>query len=481
MIPSLVSFRCDGDERIGAGHVARCVQLAKAFRSGGSDVVFEGAFSGMPAALLETSGFPARPVRESAAGQNAEAVIVDSYVIGDREIEQMSRDRPTAVICDGARAPGATAVLSYHLGELATDPGTVAIVGVDYAPVSPELLTARRNRDFDRALVTMGGGRAGAEAISTAVRALRDIGGLEIFVATGVALPMDLLGPDLEHGAVRGLGDHLAWADVAVAAGGTTAYDLACAGVPAVLVSLANNQLPIVRALGRAGTALPVGAEAVAPTFAATIGRLQAPDCRTRLARTGPRLVDGYGAFRARDALAAALSARSVPQILRYRPATMADADRLLAWRNEPSVREWSRSTAEVDRQEHLHWLRSTLDDRRRTLLLVQSEGEPVGMARFDRAGNGAEISVTVDRSTRGAGVGAQMIRETSELLLAAFPELCRVTAEIHAANARSLRAFERAGFTECGGGGNAPQWRSFALDRAMLRATCGRWLEDRR
>lgn len=483
MIPSQLAFRCDGDDRIGAGHVARCLQLARAFAAGGADVVFTGSFGGTARALLEAAGFPTRTAPEARSGELARsAVIVDSYSIAHADIEQMSRERPTAVICDAAHAPRATAALSYHLEPIETEPGTVAVMGVDYAPVSPEFLAGRRSRGFGRALVSMGGGNAGRAAIGAAVQALREIGGLEIFVAAADPVPAGLAGPDLAQGAVRGLGERAAWADVAVAAGGTTAYDLACAGIPAVLVALADNQRPIVRTLGRAGVALPLSGEPAAPAFHASVSWLTDADLRARLASAGPALVDGYGAFRARDAIAAAFSGRALPPILRYRPATREDADLLLRWRNEPSVREWSRSTAEIDSADHLRWLgRAVAGPGRQTLFVVERGGSPAGTVRFARAGDCAEISVTIDPSTRGAGVGKRAVREASELMLATFPDLRAVTAEIHEANASSLRAFGRAGFSRIAPRPEAAGWESFVIDRPMLRATAGRSLEGPR
>ena len=53
--------------------------------------------------------------------------------------------------------------------------------------------------------------------------------------------------------------DLIAGSDVAVSAAGFTPYELACAGVPAVVVSVADNQVPVARALDRAGVAIGSG------------------------------------------------------------------------------------------------------------------------------------------------------------------------------------------------------------------------------
>jgi spore coat polysaccharide biosynthesis predicted glycosyltransferase SpsG/RimJ/RimL family protein N-acetyltransferase len=469
MIPATVAFRCDGDDRIGAGHVARCLQLAKAFAAGGAEVVFAGSFGGVARTLVAEAGFPTAQAMASGTTAGAAAVVVDSYEITDAEIERMSRRQPTAVICDGPRAPRATAALSYHLDPLDVDGGTIAVAGVDYAPVAPGFVAARRNRGLERALVTMGGGSAGGEARREAVLALRELGSLEIFVATAEPVADDIAGPDLSQGTVRGLDDRAAWADVAVAAGGTTAYDLACAGVPAVLVALADNQRPIVRTLGQAGVAI-AGAGGTSGLRAAA-GALADAGVRAEVAAAGPALVDGYGSFRARDAIAAALAGSPLPPVLRYRPATTGDADLLLAWRNDESVRHWSRSTEAIEEAQHQRWLRRTLDSPlERTLFVVERDGRPVGTVRFDHATDHAEISVTIAPAARGTGVGARAIRESSELALAAFPGVHAVTAAVHEDNAGSLRAFARAGFRDAEPAGDRTPWRSLAIDRALVR-----------
>ena len=152
------------------------------------------------------------------------------------------------------------------------------------------LTAARRPRDLATALVTAGGGDAGRDVAREAAEQLLVLApSIEIFVAA----PGD---PIVEHERVTwamtrgGLAERIRWADVAVSAAGSTPYDLACAGVPMALRAFADNQRPILRAFLDAGLAV------------ADVAGLGDATARDAIAAIGPRHVDGYGAFRARDA-----------------------------------------------------------------------------------------------------------------------------------------------------------------------------------
>lgn len=218
------------------------------------------------------------------------------------------------------------------------------------------------------------------------------------------------------------------------------------------LRAFADNQRPILRAFVDGGLAV------------ADVAGLGDAAGRAALAGAGPRHVDGYGAFRARDALRAAFAGGPAPRVVRYRPVTMQDAGLLLAWRNEPQVREMSFSSDPITPEEHRVWLTGVLADPNRTLLVAEHAGTPVGTLRFDRSADRALISVAAAPEARGRGLGTQMIAEATELQLAAHPQLAGVLAEVQARNLPSLKAFERAGYLPAAAG--APSDRGTTLVR---------------
>jgi spore coat polysaccharide biosynthesis predicted glycosyltransferase SpsG/RimJ/RimL family protein N-acetyltransferase len=429
----LVAFRCDGDDRSGAGHVSRCLQLARVFEAAGAETVFVGCFAGTAARLLESAGVtPVVP----AAGPGgippeADAVVLDSYELPFADIDALSVRVPTAALVDGERAPRATAVLSYHPGasrRLVAPEETRTVQGPEYAPVDPRFVAARRSRGFARALVTFGGRPADAPFLAAVTEALERAGRFEVDAGLGNA----------------GFHERVARADFAVSGAGVTPYELACAGVPAVLICLAENQKAVAEDFAASGLAVSAGDGHLLDEG---LARLADEPEREIIAAKGQATVDGYGAYRARDALEAAFAGRPPPRVLRYRPARREDSDLLLAWRNEPDVRAASRVTDPVTSEEHERWLSASLADPSRLLFVVEEDGDPAGTVRIDRKGRQAEISVTVTGNRRGAGVGSQAVREVGELVLAALPELDEILAEIRLANAGSRRAFERAGY----------------------------------
>ena len=125
---------------------------------------------------------------------------------------------------------------------------------------------------------------------------------------------------------------------------------------------------------------------------------------------------------------------------MKVRPATMADALDVLAWRNDPLTRAMSRNQAEVAEAEHLAWFGRALENPNLLLLIGEADGEKAGMVRLDFRAE-TEVSINVNPALRGRGYG-------QALLQAGVREAAgSVVAEIRDENVASRRLFERAGF----------------------------------
>jgi spore coat polysaccharide biosynthesis predicted glycosyltransferase SpsG len=93
----------------------------------------------------------------------------------------------------------------------------------------------------------------------------------------------------------------MAWADLAVAAGGSTCWELALMGLPMVLLVLADNQRAIAAGLEREGAAIDLGWHNLLESVHMTkvLGDLLNDPIRRRLmSDLGRKLVDGCGASR---------------------------------------------------------------------------------------------------------------------------------------------------------------------------------------
>ena len=118
----------------------------------------------------------------------------------------------------------------------------------------------------------------------------------------------------------------------------------------------------------------------------------------------------------------------------------MEDADLLLEWRNDPSTRAASHSVEVVEREDHIKWLASSLDNPNRRLRIVEEDETPVGTVRADLAGGVYELSWTVAPHARGRGIGKQTV--------ALFASELRdpIRAEVKEGNAASAAIAEFAG-----------------------------------
>jgi RimJ/RimL family protein N-acetyltransferase len=230
--------------------------------------------------------------------------------------------------------------------------------------------------------------------------------------------------------------------DVALAAAGTTTWELCRAGVPTVLVAAADNQVPIVEAVVAAGAAL--GEARLLPEAAGVAHHvtvlLADHDLRAGLADRARTLVDGRGPLR----VAAALRSRDVV----LRAAGADDEGLLLDWANDPDVRASSFESHVIPADTHHVWLARRLADPEVGLYVAEDGRGPWGQIRFEpREPGTVELGFSIDARRRGEGLAAPLLRAGVRRAFADLPGADRILGRVRPENHRSARAFDAAGF----------------------------------
>lgn len=335
-------FRVDASSTIGSGHLSRCLTLAREVAREGVEVAFaarapsehtRGWVGREGHRLVEVTGAGEAEAARAAAG-DAELAVVDGYTF-DATVHDALR-APGRIVCvvddTGSEPVRGDVVLNGNLfGEAIAYPDVrVKLLGPSYALVRAEFREARAAHadrsaaDRRRVLVTMGGADP-AEATEAFLEALTAsaIEPCELTVVVGGSNPrvdailraaerIDRHRIDLRIDVAR-MSEIMIDVDVAVVAAGSTCLELACIGVPAVVVAVADNQEPVAAELVRRDLMASVG------RFAAGSGRalvdrmdalLRDREGRAAVIERQRRAVDGLGAGRAAKALISEVEAR---------------------------------------------------------------------------------------------------------------------------------------------------------------------------
>jgi len=337
--PRLI-IRADADAAMGTGHVMRCLTLAEAWRSHAGPVSFVTRCGSAPlCSRIDQAGYEridlaegqgaaddAGVVDDVLAKYPGAAVVLDGYAFdGEYQRRIKARGNALLVIDDFRHAAHycADLVLNQNLGAekyaYRCEPYTRLLLGPRYVLLRSEFAVWRAwQRAIPdcgrRVLITLGGSDADNETLK-AVRAVGALEGIEARVVVGAANPhLDVLREtvhDLEPRVrvvadVSTMAELMAWADVAVSAGGTTCWELAFMGLPNVILVLADNQLGIARELDAGGVSRFLGWARDLDVEALSLGvarLLDDREAREEMSSRGRALVDGAGAGRVVEAL----------------------------------------------------------------------------------------------------------------------------------------------------------------------------------
>jgi len=460
------------------GHVMRCLALAEAWKD----------FEGKPFFLMadhlpgfETSlnknGFTCRylsstpgsdeDAKETIAAAHAvdaEWIVIDGYQFGGRYQDLIKRAGFTLLVIDDyghADHYSADIILNQNVyaeksiyQNIRSDTGL--LLGTRYALLRKEF---QKWADWKREvpvtagkiLVTLGGSDPD-NVTQVVIDALKQIKGKkpEVIIVAGAANPHIKTIKESVKGYpffslqenVDSMPELMAWADIAISAGGSTCWELAFMGLPNLIIVIAENQQPIADTLDTSGIAVYLGThttvspEKICATLAPLLDDHQK---RVSMGRKARNLVNGRGAR--------CVVIRMHKQDFMVRPVTPDDCHQLFIWANDPNVRSSSFHPESIPWDIHVDWFNRKISDPGCSIFIMTTRsGQPVGQIRFDKTGNTAEVDISIDEDFRGCGMGSYLI----ELGVRQFTKR-KTDIEIHARvkkeNTSSARAFLNAGF----------------------------------
>lgn len=431
----------DSGPGVGAGHLGRCLALAQAWIAAGGRVRLVD-HPPAPADWRARYGSAGVDVTPRPEIPDPAVLVVDGYRYGDGELDDLAAGAPRVVIDDGATGGlgPAALVVDQNLGATADryPQADRVLAGLRYLLLRHDFVAARpatppqRDQAPRRVLLAPGGGPTDEVAAW--------------FAEVGDELRRRL---SLDVVELRGRTDvaaALADVDLAVAAAGTTTWELAVLGVPAVVVAVADNQRIVARAVGERGVAVDAGDRAdrtpadVADLVAGLVG---SPHRRRDLARNGWALIDGLGARRV------ATAARALTVSLR--PVGPDDAELLWRWTNDPAVRAASFDPTPIPWDDHRAWfVRQLARTDAWHWIAADASGRPIGQFRVDGTDDGTgRVGVSVAPDRRGQGWAGPLIAAASMRAerVAGGWRPSALVAEIRPENHRSVAAFVAADY----------------------------------
>jgi UDP-2,4-diacetamido-2,4,6-trideoxy-beta-L-altropyranose hydrolase len=356
MADSLV-IRADAGVAMGTGHAMRCLALAQAWQDAGGGVVFltakplESTRERLLAEGMEVVPLEAQPASQKDAEQTvnlardlaASWIVVDGYhfdsayqrVIKDGRSKDAQKkkgaEQKLLFVDDTGKAGPYCADLvlnqNLHAGEQMysrREPSTRLLLGARYTMLRREFTASRQSRRSiapvaRRLLISMGGSDPDNitekvvqmlqvfelpdwEAIAAVGQNNPHAGALRDFIQRA-RLPIEL-----ERNA--DMAKLMQWADLAITAGGTTIWELAFMGVPAIAMARGEQERLLLQAAAAQGIALDLGQfQNVTPyELGKVVASLARDDARRAgMSNAGRTFIDGRGASRVVEAMREAM------------------------------------------------------------------------------------------------------------------------------------------------------------------------------
>lgn len=488
-----VAFRTDATSQIGTGHFMRCLTLADALKKRGTHIRFVSrglpthlrdmlAAKGMELTLLSSNedssatdelahshwlgASQAQDVEatiQALSDQSWDWLIVDHYALDARwESAMRTSTKQIMVIDDIADRKHDCDVLldqNFYADMQTRYAGKVPehcqlLLGPRYALLRDEFRKLReqvkpRTGPVKRILVFFGGVDAD-NYTGRAIKALAEMGteGLHVDVVIGAQHPCRA---EIEtncasqgfvcHVQTNRMAELMAAADLAIGAGGSASWERCCLGLPALSICVADNQQQQIADAAQNGLlyGLTSTTDLAAVIKLHVTALLENSYLRRLISDRAMQAVDGRGVLR----IIGNLGCTGIA----IRQANVNDSPKLFEWRNHPSIRSVSRNTDPITWENHRKWFAAVLASPDKLLLIGQKDEMPVGVVRFDKHEDCAEVSIYLVPNSNHFGQGRNLLLSAEQWLIANRPDINCIQASVLGGNEPSERLFLGSGY----------------------------------
>lgn len=499
-----VIFRTDASTEIGSGHVMRCLTLANAIRNIGGNVRF--ICKEHPSNLISKiidSGYEVKrlSIRDSDVisgslthykwlggnqkddSQNTidfiqpldvDWMIIDHYAIDEYWHKKIRPYIKRILVIDdlGDRKHDCDILLDQNLGSnrekyhRLVPKNCGLLLGPKYALLRPEFaewrdrsLKRRSNDIIPKNIIISLGSVDHLNITSDIINYLSDISSLDNFVFNVIVGSQCIHLDSIREAARKSsneiniyvdtdqMAELMAQADIAIGAGGSSAWERCVLGLPSIVFILADNQKYIAKMLQEFESSIVIQSIKELPV---AIKKLQSS--LNDYSKNAAKILDGFGTSRVVDSISLERFAitTSCEELIatNFNKLTKLDLLEILDARNHPNTRSWFFTKHIISREEHFAFINKLASSKTALYFHVSQNEEFVGVVSFTK--------IDWKKKTAYFGIYANLIKRVQfagEKLIAAAEFIIRrmnlvlICLQVESNNNKAIALYEKKGF----------------------------------
>jgi len=456
----------EAGKKVGFGHLTRCTSLYDAFKENDIDagLIVDGDKS--CAQVLRKKRYQMLNWLEDNARlfkiiKDADIAVIDSYLAKEEFYKELSKQANLAVYIDDNKRidypRGIVVNFSVYGRELAypKKKDVRYILGPEFALLRREFWNTppkKINKLVKSILLTFGGNDSKGMTLKILNKINADYPLLTKYVAIGHAFSYVkqlkeisdkrtsfIYSPDAET-----MKRFMLKSDIAISAGGQTLYELARTQTPTIAICVAENQRLALEAWNKKGFIKYIGwYQKAVSRISKTIKSFMPIKERKKSSEIAKRTIDGQGAKKLVKKL---LKFNKASGIL-LKSLSNKDMVDLFNWRNNSEVRKNFFNSHRITWEEHKKWFERITNLVTASVYVAFQREEKIGTIRYEDKGNFISVSVMLNPTFIGKGLGHQIIMLGTERFTKDRKPLKPIVAEIKKENLASIKAFTRAGY----------------------------------